>query len=375
MAEFLAKIGDGHRHRYDKPPYQRDPGVIYVFKRVPPKERLCIHCGVDEKEVQRYKGKQQIPILNALAAAEKAAARLHKRDAGGLNNFAIIHGKIQYKTKYYWMQPCYGSLNYESPGNHKYFVDRAGYNPRALKYLEYQEWCMTGSPYATAFVNDHAHYVKTQCTIQDCTKMTASYIVGAAMQFRYLYEHEEILKSWTSLVKLGVDPAIAFIAASWGQMSGTWYRNNTYGVNAGHTIFNNTLGPMGLQNYLDHNPQTSVEMEEYAGYQVEGKIIIKSLEKAVKSMKYTGLMMAWQPKPQKQGLIMPGKDLMETVDSLRRKQTRKGFDFSTRTVEEFHDEFIKGNGVIYEPKESIYRERRSSLCTDVSQCRVEGSET
>ena len=381
----MAEIGDGHRHSYKKPRYRLQKEdlrrrflffALYEKKRVPPQERFCFLCGCDEQRIRRYQRTHPSVFLtfpDALAGAKETAATLRERDKTGLNNYALIYGKGPYRIQYHWRQPCYGSLGYKNPGNHRYFVDRAGRHPKADKYLEYQEWCMTNSPYAMAFVNDHEHYLKTQCTIQDCTKMTASYIVGAAMQFRYLYEYPNIPRSWTDLVKYGIDPTIAFIAANWGSTNNGRYRPNQAGPISGHAIFDTKFRVEGLQNFLDHNPQTSNKIEEYTGYNNEPKTITKKFPTAVKSMAYRGLMNVWQPFPGEKSLVMPGNDVTMITDSLGRKKEQSGFKLSKRTAEEFHTEFIKLNGVVYEPKESIYRERGPGLCSDVPKCGVESS--
>ena len=278
MAEFLATIDDGHRHLYDNPPYQKDTDLSYAaglgltyftYKRRPPVERICLRCGFNEKEIQacQRRDKNSVPkvtISNPLNEAYKVAGELNEKDKAGLNNFALIHGKLTYKVKWYWSSACYASLNYDAPKNNVYFIDRAG-RPDTKKYPEYQEWCLTSGPYSMAFVNPPSHYAKTKCTIQDCTKMPAQYLVGAAMQFRFLHEYQEIPETWTRLVKYGVDPAIAFIAGTWGSMKENIYTSHAHGALSGHKIFSNQFGSEGLQNFLDHNVQITTYKEEYTG--------------------------------------------------------------------------------------------------------------
>lgn len=387
MAEFVKTIGDGHRHRYDKRPYvmsQNAVGAAFPFhfniwKRRPSIERICVHCGSNERSVKHYQRihptskPPQNTFQDAREAAMAAAQKIGSADRGGLNNFAIVYGDGPYRIKYYWGQPCYGGLGYGEKKT-QYFIDRAVRSSTSL-FPEYIDWCMTKGPYSMAFVNDPAHYLKTRCAVLDCTKLPAQYIVGAAMQLRYMAEKPHMSKNWTTLVELGVDPAIAFIAISYGQMkeNGTFYKLNVTGCSSGHQLIGPDLGSEGLQHYLDHNIQT--EYFYRAPYYVDEppESQLKTLVTGYKSMYYRGLMNIWQTDATKQKLTMPGNKLCKIVDSFGRENTQTGFDFSKQTVDEFHTEFIKLNGVVYEPKESVYCKRRSAICSDVPKCGVESA--
>lgn len=368
---------DGHRHSYDKPGYEKAPplnlapgGLNYVmapWRKVPPEERICRRCGYSELALRTIMRAHTKPKTEdkVVAAAPQSPLRMAFNEAkkiaddnpGGLNNFTLIckNGddiKAICKTQGF----CYAGLARHAKGNTLYFVDKAGCGQNWPIVPEYVRWLYEDSPFNLCLVNGELDYMETRCTIQN-TMLPAQYLVQAAMAFRYQYEYPKFIKDWAYLAELGMDPSIAFLFCQFGVI-----RDGRYiwaGAAAhGHAIFDPAFNRDGLQNYLFRNVQRY-------GY-VYGEV--KILTPGYEDMQYSGMMSAWQSVPldNDKPITLPKGFKRSVMDSLGRETTRSEYDCSTREgVLAMQTRFLTANEVSYEPKESIYCQRRSSLRTDV----------
>lgn len=381
---YLFHPTDGHRHFYNMPPY-RVAGVltgmgisIRKYIRNPSTVRRCKLCGYHENEIRKIKRDRPtlpvpvpstIPIANALSEAYKAAQEIADTNPGGLNNFTLICDKgdetlhIVKKRQGY----CYSGLGGQARGKPTlYFIDKAGYGCGWTINDEYVRWLYEDSPFNMALVNDVAHYKRTRCTISS-TELPAQYVVQGTMAFRYQCEYKQFIALWAWFSEMGMDPAIAFLLCQFGTKYNDMYRFNG-AVEHGHTIFDKGFMRNGLDNYLNKRIQK-------VGYNGTNRPV--TLVPAKGNMNYHGLMGAWQGKCRTKDspIQLPGSEKRTEKDSLGRETTGEGMPCKAREdVLAIQSLFITANEVSYEPKESVYCQRRPSVCTDVPVSRVESVE-